>query len=414
MSEFFSLIKSLPFSVKVLLCCSFLRAVSFFALIPFWPIFLHEGWKLSQENLGLVLGTTFLIAELISLYGGFLADRYDKLWLIIFLDITVVILYVILMTVGNLALILLLFVLATSASSSIGVAGNALLTDLLESGLRTKVISLRYAIQNIGGAIGPALGAWAALGHSRGPLVVAAITIGLSSLILFITRRSFTVVDAASPAEKSELNFARAMKVLIQDHSLMLFLAGGILSMTVYGPLLTYLPQYLNTLEFNASEAYQKVAIVATVNSVIVIALQYYLGGRVTNKHLLAWINVGTAALIVGLLGLASSPLLIVWMIAVTIFTLGEIILVPAEYAVIEQLAPKHLRGSYFGAQNLIYLGLALGPVLCGLVLAHMIPIAMFFFLICIALISLVFYYLAFRKMRKQHIDKPIKQSANI
>ncbi|MDC9622301.1 MFS transporter [Xenorhabdus sp. XENO-7] len=405
MSEFSSLIKKLPFSVKALLCCSFLRAVSFFALIPFWPIFLHEGWGLSQDSLGFVLGSTMLIAELISLYGGFLADRYDKLWLIISLDTIVVVLYIILTMVGNLGLIVLLFVLATSASSSIGVAGNALLTDLLESGLRTKVISLRYAIQNIGGALGPALGAWAALGHSRGPLVVAAIAIGLSLLILFMTRRSFNAVDAASSEEKSNLNFAPTIKILIRDRQLMLFLAGGILSMTVYGPLLTYLPQYLSTLEFTASEAYQKVAMAATVNSVVVIALQYYLGGRVTTKHLLAWINVGTIALIIGLLGLASSSLLIVWMIAVTIFTLGEIILLPAEYAAIEQLAPKHLRGSYFGAQNLVYLGLALGPIVCGIVLTYMVPVAMFFFLIGIALISLIFYYLAFRRMNKKQSD---------
>lgn len=65
-----------------------------------------------------------------------------------------------------------------------------------------------------------------------------------------------------------------------------------------------------------------------------------------------------------------------------------------AENAVIKQLAPKHLRGSYFGAQNLVYLELALDPVLYGIVLVYMTPVTIFF--LSIALISLIFYCLAF------------------
>lgn len=48
------------------------------------------------------------------------------------------------------------------------------------------------------------------------------------------------------------------------------------------------------------------------------------------------------------------------------VFTTGEIIVIPAEYMFIDLIAPEHLRGVYYGAQNLSNLGAALGPVMVG------------------------------------------------
>ena len=40
---------------------------------------------------------------------------------------------------------------------------------------------------------------------------------------------------------------------------------------------------------------------------------------------------------------------------------------VPAEYLYIDAIAPEHLRGSYYGAQNLAQAGGAISPVLAGM-----------------------------------------------
>jgi predicted MFS family arabinose efflux permease len=72
----------------------------------------------------------------------------------------------------------------------------------------------------------------------------------------------------------------------------------------------------------------------------------------------------------------------------------GEIIVFPAEYMFIDRIAPDHLRGMYYGAQNLSNLGAALGPVLCGLVLASLPAHYMFFMLGAFIVAGGVFYFI--------------------
>jgi hypothetical protein len=42
---------------------------------------------------------------------------------------------------------------------------------------------------------------------------------------------------------------------------------------------------------------------------------------------------------------------------AMIVFTLGEILIIPAEYAQIDQIAPPRMRGTYYGAQSVSELG---------------------------------------------------------
>ncbi|MOA59461.1 putative transporter [compost metagenome] len=76
------------------------------------------------------------------------------------------------------------------------------------------------------------------------------------------------------------------------------------------------------------------------------------------------------------------------------VFTLGEIIVFPAEYMFIDNIAPNHLRGMYYAAQNLGNLGAALGPVLCGLVLASLPAHSIFVMLVLFVVVGGGFYWL--------------------
>lgn len=409
----------LPPAVRVLLACSTARAVSFFALLPFLPIYLHKHLQLDMQDVGLALGLCLLVATLTSVYGGYLADRYNKLRFLIFLDVVMMGLYLSLPLVTHPGLVLLLLVLVNTCSSSISVTGNAYLSDLLPAEGRARVVSLRYALQNIGAATGPFLGAWAAGLDSFGPFFLSALVTALALALLVLFRRHFSVAAvaasgaAAAPAAEREppLDFGATLSVLRADRRLMLFTLGGILSMVVYGPLLTYLTQYLIIVE-NPTEAYRIVTYVSAVNATVVISLQYFVGNRLRKENLMRWLTWGTGALAIGLVGLSTSNLLIVWLIAIAVFTLGEIIIVPAEYMMIDAIAPDKLRGSYFGVQNLIFIGVALGPPLCGMLLAHSTPKAMFYVLFGVTLLGWAFYYFGVRAAEGSDEVVPAEKAA--
>jgi MFS family permease len=154
--------------------------------------------------------------------------------------------------------------------------------------------------------------------------------------------------------------------------------------------------QYLVLVE-DRSEAYQLVAYISAANAAVVITSQYLLGSQLRPDTLLKWLTAGTGAFVLGLVAMSISTNAVVLVIAVVIFSLGEVIVVPAEFTFIDSIAPENMRGSYFGAQNLIHLGIALGPILCGLLLEHFAPAVMFYVLIALVVVGWWFYVLGCR-----------------
>jgi MFS family permease len=390
MRSFIRMFNELPLSVKVLLLTAVARSVSFFALLPFLPIYMHETLDLNMEQVGTALGLCLLVATITSVYAGYLADRFPKVGFMLILDVIMTALYVTLPLVHAPLLVLLMLVVVNTASSSMSVTGNALLSDLLPSELRSKVFSLRYSLQNIGAVTGPFLGAWAARSDVRGPFWLAAGVTTFAFVMLAATRRQFRVTTP-TVRDKKPLNFTETVGALRADRRLGLFTVGGILSMVVYGPLLTYLSQYLVVVA-SPEIAYRTVAYVSAANAIVVIALQYLVGSRLRQNNLLRWLTWGIAAFVMGLIGLSLSTSIVPCIIAISIFTIGEVIVVPAEYTFIDSIAPSDMRGSYFGVQNLIHLGVAIGPVLCGVLLNHAAPAVMFYALIGVAIASWLFY----------------------
>jgi MFS family permease len=107
---------------------------------------------------------------------------------------------------------------------------------------------------------------------------------------------------------------------------------------------------------------------------------------------------LGMAFFIAGLMGFAHAQAWMAWVVAMIVFTVGEIIIIPAEYLFIDYIAPEDMRGVYYGAQNLSNLGAALGPVLCGFVLSLYAPQAMFHVLSLCVVAASVFYFLGSRR----------------
>jgi MFS family permease len=398
MKELWRMSRDLPVSVKILLLIALVRSVSFFALLPFLPIYLHDTLDPDVERIGYALGLCLFVGTLTSVYGGYLADRFNKVGFMIGLDLILTVLYLSLPVARSWGLVLLLLVLANTAFSSMSVTGNALLSELLPAELRTKVFSLRYSLQNIGAATGPFLGAWFARWDVRGPFWLAGGVTAFAFMLLALTFRQFKVTAPAARGEKP-LDFPETLAAMRSDRRLGLFTLGGILSMVIYGPLLTYLSQWLVTVTKDSNAAYETLSYFSAANAIVVISLQYLVGSRLKPDNLLRWLTWGIAAFVIGLVGLSLwLPLALVpCVVAIAVFTIGEVIVVPAEYTFIDSIAPSHMRGSYFGVQNLIYFGVALGPILCGFLLDKAAPAIMFYALIGVAIASWLLYLLGCR-----------------
>ncbi|WP_406393252.1 MFS transporter [Streptomyces sp. NBC_00887] len=414
MKNFLTMVRGLPFAMKVLLASAAARSLSSFAILAYMPIYLYDTVGMDGATIGYVIGGSVLVGTLTGVYGGYLADRFRKVDLVIVLDVALILLYLSLTVFHDPVTVTAILLMANVASWSMGVAGSALLSELVPSENRVKVFSLRYSLQNIGAAVGPFLGIAALAAGPGGPFILSVTVIGASLLPLIIFRHRFVPAGSGTTApagaaeqsteeqsadkqdEEETPTFRQVLKVMGADRRLTYFTIGGILSIVVYGPLLTFMSQYLILVE-DRDTAYKLVAYISAANAITVIGAQYALGSRLRQDNLLKWLTVGIGAFVVGLVAMSLSTNAAIIVIAVVIFSLGEVVLVPAEFTFIDSIAPDNLRGSYFGAQNLIHIGIALGPILCGFLLQHFVPAAMFYVLIGVVIASWWFYVIGCR-----------------
>lgn len=282
--------------------------------------------------------------------------------------------------------------------SVLSITIKACFADWLPVEQRIKAFSINYTLVNVGWAIGSALGVLVA---GLSPLLPFYLSGGLAlATVAALSLRlrggeQRPAPTAAAPAALA--NFRQTLAILRSDRRLIYFTLGSTLGAVVFGQFTGYLSQYLITVS-SAEFAYKIIGLVMIVNAGIVIALQYLLSRGMRQENMLRWLALGTLFFIVGLLGfMMAGQAVWLWLAAMAVFTLGEIIVIPVEYMFIDFIAPPHLKGSYYGVQNLSALGGAINPILSGMLLSYAAPPLMFVMLIVAALLSLLFFCLGHR-----------------
>lgn len=383
-------LKNYPTTINLLLSASLILTLARAITLPYLVIYLSGSFSLSVADIGLVVGSTLIIGSLLSLYGGFLVDKMSSYRLILGFSGVFTLGFLGTFLARDLWLFYSCLVLINLAYAVIDIAVKSGFGSLLPVTDRSEVFSIKYTLTNIGYAVGPFLGAaMAKLDISLPFLLSAGLGAGFFIIYFVWGNRDLNVTDEA----QQPVPFLAVGKLLLQDYRLVCFTLGGLLSAVVFGQFSAYLSQYLVVIATPES-TYQIISTVVATNALMVISLQYAIGRRISHRHLNLWLAAGLGMFMMGLAGFAQSTSILLWVISMAIFTVGEIIVFPVEYMFIDRIAPDNLRGMYYGAQNLSNLGAALGPVLCGVVLATQPPHYIFYMLALFIVAGGMFYIL--------------------
>lgn len=382
-------LKHYPAAVRLLLVTTFTLTVARALTLPYLVVYLADNFQLSVSQIGLLIGGALIAASLLSLYGGHLVDTLRNHTLVSASTLVFALACVAAISSRSAVLFFLCLVLINLALAVVDIAAKAGFCALLPVERRAEVFAIKYTLSNVGYAIGPMLGVAMLELDDHLPFFASAL-IGMGMCLAY-WRLGERTLKASAPAQPGA-GFAQVALGLARDRRLVCFTLGGVLSAVVFGQFTAYLSQYL-VVTTSASEAARLVGYLVTTNAVTVIALQYLVGRRISRQQLMPWLLAGMALFIAGLLGFSLAGSVLAWCLAMLVFTLGEIIVIPAEYMFIDLIAPEHLRGVYYGAQNLSNLGAALGPVMVGLVLGHWWPGLIFYLLVLSVILAGVFYW---------------------
>ncbi|WGV61269.1 MFS transporter [Brevibacillus brevis] len=370
--------------------------------IPFLAIYLGETTKLSHAYIGLIIGAGPLAGTVGGFVGGILSDLFGRQKLMFFSLLAMACSMIGFITVAHPIGLLVISMVMGLAASIFATVSKALMGDLTPEHKRFRVFSNRYLASNLGFAIGPMLGAFWGISGSNLAFILTAVSLVSFAVILVVACRRCGVTDGGvENGEVERASLGEIWQVLRRDVVLLTFVTGGILLVTVYGQMSVTLSQYLRE---NFSEGVALFGTLMSVNGFTVLLLQIPVTRLVERYSLFARIAGGAVLMAIGEVGFAFSSNWAWFITAMIVFTLGEILIIPAEYAQIDEISPANMRGTYYGAQSATMLGSFLGPWAGGMVLTAYGGPVMFGVMAVLALVSLIFYWLGRRlhEQRKQ------------
>jgi MFS family permease len=273
---------------------------------------------------------------------------------------------------------------AGAAGSGLGVSvawpAQDVLLSRLEPQARSAVFGVRYATMNLGLAVG-ALAAATIVAAASAPAYVFLYSADAASYLLAILLLAFTGPRADGPvshqaeSRPAEQPAGGYLTVLRDRPFRRLWLVTALLATAGLGAYTAAFPVYATQVA-GVGPAMLSLAYAANMAAVVgfqLVALRVLAGRRRTNALAAVaaiWAFTWGMVMVAGHTGRAfAAPLLIT---AAAVFAVGETALSPTVPAIVNDIAPEHLRGRYNAGSTLAYTtGFMFGPVITGLTIGH-------------------------------------------
>lgn len=411
-------------ALKVRLFGEFFSNLSFWMVFPFLAIYFADEFGTSMAGILLVVSQVFSVGA--NLIGGYCADRFGRRTMI-FLSATVEGLAFILFAFANSPWMdspivsFIAFTIAGMAGSFYHPASQAIVADVVPEQARSSVFSVFYTSINISVVIGPIVGAVLFFQYRFALLLVSGIIFILVGIaIRFLTEETL-------PAEVREqlknsgnnswiqvvVNQIKAYGLIVKDKVFFLFVIAGILLAQTYMQLDMLIPVYMKDAidvqvlgnlfgrEWTVTGE-GSFGILLSENGLLVVLFTVFVTKWMTKYPEKRVFFLSSIMYAVAMLIFPLTANFWVFLFAMAVFTLGELMTVGLQESFVSKLAPEDMRGQYFAAASLRYtIGRTIAPLVFPLV-AWIGFTWTFVILAILAVLSGVIYLITFKEYYKR------------
>ena len=356
-----------PRTFWMMILVNFIDRLGGSLLFPFFALYLTKRFGIGMTQVGLLFAV-FAISGFIGAFpGGALTDRFGRKKIIIF-SLLATSLSTLLMGLADSFQVFVLIAFISGIFTDVGgPAYDAVFMDVLPEEKRASGFGMRRVAFNLAIVAGPAIGGFIAARSYFALFVLDAIVSSIVALLVFILIPETKPARAEGVQEETTAQTFGGYLRVLKDGKFMAFVGASFLAWLVYMNLNTTLGVYLRNQHGVPESGY---GWLISINAAMVVLMQFPITRRIEKLPPMLMMALGTILIGFGLgmYGLVGTYSLFV--VAMAILTIGEMVAIPISNAVVASFAPEEMRGRY----NFIYgnswaIGFGIGPILAGLLM---------------------------------------------
>jgi MFS family permease len=348
-----------------------------------------------------VLFAAFSVSSFVgSAVGGALTDRFGRKGIIIFGLIASSFSTVAMGLVTSFEYFFVLAFFIGILTDVAGPAHQAMIADILPEDKRADGYGILRVAFNLSVVIGPAIGGLLA---ARSYLVLflsdAAISLLTVVLIAIFLPETKPEAHPDAPKESMTRTFAGYGQVF-RNTAFMLFLGAVLLQVFTYMNMNTSLGVFLRNEHGTNESGY---GLLLSINAAMVVLMQFPITRRITKFPPMLMMAAGTFLYVIGFSMYGFVTTYVLFIVAMVIITLGEMVVSPVSQALVASFAPEEMRGRYMAVSGFSWgIPFAIGPYLAGLIIDGPTPYMLWYAAGFVGMLSTIGFLALYRMKSKQ------------
>lgn len=384
----------------VLVGSSFIDSLGSTMAFPFFSLYITSKFDVGMTEAGVLLGLFSISGFVGGMIGGALTDRFGRRGIVLFGLIFSAMSSIAFGVINEYAVFYVLAVVVGLLSDVAGPAYQAMVADILPEEQRTEGYGILRVIRNLAWVIGPTVGGflitYSYLYVFIADAIASLIVAGIFFRMMPETKPERETGEDPEPLLNTFLGYFKVAK----DGLFLVFTVALVFTGLAYQQIYSSLPVFLRDVHGIPDNGY---GYLMSANAFLVVLTQFWVSSKVSKRNPMLMMALGSFLYMIGLVmyGLVSSYAL--FLVAMLIITVGEMLAIPISQSMIAKFAPEQMRGRYMAFASLSFLLPAtFGPGAAGLVLDNFNPNLLWYFCGVSCLIAISMYLLLNRRVGRR------------
>jgi MFS family permease len=370
--------RDLPREARLMLSVIAFEFIGSGLVMPFWVVYLHEMRGYSLDVVGVLIAVMAAAGVVVAAPGGMLIDRVGPRLAMVGVVVSCALGQTVVAFADNLAATTLGIVLIGAGFGMGWPTSQALVAAVVPSPIRARYFGMNFTLLNLGVGIGGILGGFVADVDNLATfqwLYLGDAVSYLPSLFLLLVplRRVGGPVPRPDHGADEKVSYLQVLRAPAMGTMTVLMFVAGFVG---YAQLNAGLPAYSRAIGEISTKG---LGLAFGANTLVIVVLQLLVLQRIEGLRRTRVIVVMSAVwaaswMLLAASGIAPGTVAATLFVAAcaSVFALGETLLQPTMPAILNDLAPHHLRGRYNALMAGAFQSAAIvGPAAAGFLIGH-------------------------------------------